>query len=973
MPLTLVIGPANAGKAGEVLGAFRALADRDPFLVVPTAADALHYERELAAGGALIGGRVGTFDAFVAELARRVGTPESALGEVRRERAVAAAIRDAGLRALAPSARAPGFLRAALRLEEELGRERVTPQRLRQALDAWAGRRGRRAAHARDVAAIHAAYVARLERAGRVDAAGRAWRALDALRSEPARWSSTPVLFYGFDDLTAPQRDAVETLARRAETDVWVSLPYERGRAAFADRAGLAEDLLAVADRVVERPPDNGRSAPALNHLERGLYEREAGKVESGDEIRLLESGGERAEMEQLGAQVLELLRAGTPAEEIAVVFRSPASYAPLLEEVFGAYGIAYAQRRAVPLLHTALGAGLAGLARCACEPRAAGAADLLAWLRAPGAGSDPDRLDRVEATLLRAGESSLRAARREWEREGAPLPRALERARDAAAAGGAAFAAGLRAEARGLLAAGVRGPFDRGEATDAAALRAADTALAELERIGELEAAEVLEAFGHVEAVLDPGTPRPGAVFVADPLAIRGRRFRALLLGGLQDDEFPRAAPGEPFLGDDERRELALASGLVLPRRYGARDAERHLFYGCVSRPTERLVLSWRSSTEEGGPAQKSYLVEEVVRLCGDGLLERRRRRLLSDVTWTPDRAPTELERLRAAAARGPRVADRGLAALPPSAAARLRQRDAISPGALERYWACPASWLVADELRPNALEPGAEPLERGRLVHAVLETTMSGLRAAQGGPAAVTGANLDEALALADRALADLAPGHRLATTRAGTEGRLRAIRASIAACLRQEAHSGLPWAAEHVEWKFGMAGEPDSAPAIEVGDGVRIHGRVDRIDRDGAGGGAVVRDYKTGMPQSSWSVAGWEPGRRLQVALYMLAVREALGEPLAGGVYEPVRAGERPRGIVLETPAASEAAAALALYGSDLATGDQIAERLEWARATAARLGSALLGGELEPLPHTCGVGRGCAYPGICRSGG
>jgi len=973
VPLTLVIGPANAGKAGELLGALRALADRDPFLVVPTAADALHYERELAAGGALIGGRVGTFDAFARELARRVGTPESALGEVQRERVVAAAIRDAGLRALAPSARAPGFLRAALRLEEELGRERVTPQRLRAALAAWAGRRGRRAAHARDVAAIHAAYVARLERTGRVDAAGRAWRALDALRAEPARWGSTPVLFYGFDDLTAPQRDAVETLAARAEAQVWVSLPYERGRAAFADRAGLAEDLLAVADRVVERPPVAHHQAPALHHLERGLYERGAGRVEAGEAVRLLESGGERAEMEQLGAEVLELLRAGTPADEIAVVFRSPASYAPLLEEVFAAYGVPYAQRRAVPLPDTALGAGLAGLARCACEPRAAGAADLLAWLRAPGAGSDPDRLDRSEAALLRAGETGLGAARRAWERGGSRLPGALERMREAAATGGTAFAAGLRAEARGLLAAGVRGPLDAGEAADAAALRAADAALAELERVGELAPAEVLEALGRVDAVLDPGTPRPGAVLVADPLAIRGRRFRALLLGGLQDDEFPRAASGEPFLGDEERRELALASGLVLPRRDGARDAERHLFYGCVSRPTERLVLSWRSSTEEGGPAQPSYLLEEVVRLCADGLHERRRVRLLSDVTWPPDRAPTEAERLRAAAARGPRVADRPLAAMPPAAAARLRQRDAISPSALERYWSCPASWLVADELRPQALEPGAEPLERGSLVHKALERAMNALRAERGGPAAVTPATLDDALAHADRALTELAPAHRLAPTRAGTEGALRAIRASIGACLRQEARSGLPWAVEHVEWKFGMAGEPDSAPALEVGDGVRVHGRVDRIDRDAAGGGAVVRDYKTGMAQTSWSVAGWESDRRLQVALYMLAVREVLGEAPAGGVYEPVRGDERPRGLVLETDPASAAVAGRALFRTDLAPAGEIAERLDRAAATAAGLGRALLAGELGSSPHTCGQGRGCRYPGICRSGG
>ena len=43
MPLTLVLGPANSAKAGEVLGAFAAAANRGAILVVPTAVDADHF------------------------------------------------------------------------------------------------------------------------------------------------------------------------------------------------------------------------------------------------------------------------------------------------------------------------------------------------------------------------------------------------------------------------------------------------------------------------------------------------------------------------------------------------------------------------------------------------------------------------------------------------------------------------------------------------------------------------------------------------------------------------------------------------------------------------------------------------------------------------------------------------------------------------------------------------------------------
>ena len=48
MPLTLVLGPANSAKAGEVLGAYAAAAHRGALLVVPTARMREHYARELA-------------------------------------------------------------------------------------------------------------------------------------------------------------------------------------------------------------------------------------------------------------------------------------------------------------------------------------------------------------------------------------------------------------------------------------------------------------------------------------------------------------------------------------------------------------------------------------------------------------------------------------------------------------------------------------------------------------------------------------------------------------------------------------------------------------------------------------------------------------------------------------------------------------------------------------------------------------
>src|SRR3954453_17443292 len=61
MSLTLVTGPANAAKAGYVLERLREVLHREPLLVVPTAADVAHYQRELAAGGVVFGAEGLTF------------------------------------------------------------------------------------------------------------------------------------------------------------------------------------------------------------------------------------------------------------------------------------------------------------------------------------------------------------------------------------------------------------------------------------------------------------------------------------------------------------------------------------------------------------------------------------------------------------------------------------------------------------------------------------------------------------------------------------------------------------------------------------------------------------------------------------------------------------------------------------------------------------------------------------------------
>src|SRR5947209_17802930 len=229
MPLTLVLGPANSAKAGEVLGAYSGAAQRDALLVVPTVADVRHYTRELADQGCVMAA-VMTVTGLAEEIARRASYYERRLTRIQRERALERAVQTARLQVLAEAAATKGFPAAAGELVAELERALVSPARFAQAIRKWGEEDERRSGLARDIGSLYLAYADELERLGRVDGELFLWRALDALRDTPGAWGATPVFFYGFDDLTALEQDAIETLARPAGAEVTVSLTYEAGR-----------------------------------------------------------------------------------------------------------------------------------------------------------------------------------------------------------------------------------------------------------------------------------------------------------------------------------------------------------------------------------------------------------------------------------------------------------------------------------------------------------------------------------------------------------------------------------------------------------------------------------------------------------------------------------------------------------------------------------------------------------------------
>ena len=215
--------------------------------------------------------------------------------------------------------------------------------------------------------------------------------------------------------------------------------------------------------------------------------------------------------------------------------------------------------------------------------------------------------------------------------------------------------------------------------------------------------------------------------------------------------------------------------------------DRERYLFYVCCSRAERLLVLSSRSSDEEGNPQPQSFFVEDVRDLLAPG--PPTRERSLSDVTWSPEDAPTAAELERALAVAGPRPEQQLPGALSSAPLLeRLGAREAVSAGALERFADCPVKWLVEDLLRPDELVPDPEAMVRGQYAHSVLQRTFERLRE-ETGARRVTPANLAaaerillEELREQQRELPDLAQADPRAGRRA--PARVRPAAASCAA---------------------------------------------------------------------------------------------------------------------------------------------------------------------------------------------
>ena len=890
--LSLVVGPAHAGKVALLLERYLSLLDLDPWLIVPNQAEVEVVERALVAtSGGLLAGTVGTFDRLFESLATSDGHGRPVVGEAARRTLVRRALADGDEQV---ARRFPGYGEALVDVFAELEGSLLEPDQLAEPLRS-----------------VVRGYRAELERHGLWDRGALRRRALERLSGELGAWAANPVLAYGFEDLTSAEWRLLETLSARAE--VHVSIPYEPGRPAYASLARTVESLSRIAADVVELPAGaQTYLPPPLAHLERSLFDDAADQVPLDGSVRFLEGAGLRATLELVAEEILGLVRSGTAPEEIGVVCPAVDGYRATMRAVFASAGIPVSIEARESLRATPLGQSLLSLLRFAWgngeRPQ------LYGHLRSPYSGIPRRDVDWLEGQLRGRG---VRTRERTVEvttelRAGRPLETLDLATREGPAP----------AIARRLIEVMVRSAHGLGNPSIALAaradLRARDAvvrALDELEAVtqpgAEPSRSDVLGALERV--TVRDGRPRePGRVAVLDLRRARTRRFDAVFVLGLEQGVLPRRGRPSPFLDDAERKRLDEEGDARLVRPDTA-SRDRYLFLTACTRPRRRLTLVREAVSDDGTPREPSPFWDSVRALYDENDVRRYTlRRALSAHTRELEAAPTERERLRALAVLD--VADREAAgALARAndwerrlqrartafvrsnlvtgerARALLGSREAWSVSDLERMASCSAAWFFERYLRPGPIDRSIDRMLRGSVLHVALQRFYQALPSEIPGAERVTAANVEQAVELVRRCVTQaVATGVRLDTD----ELERRELESGLQRDLEQLVRQAATWESSYVPRRLEVSFKHELEP------GTVISGKIDRVDGDMMSARGMVIDYKSGSASSATDI---ERRKLLQIPLYMLVLREQLGLEAMGGIYVPIGASKRPRGML------------------------------------------------------------------------
>jgi ATP-dependent helicase/nuclease subunit B len=944
----LLLAPAGHGKTERIIQRIRQVLAEDllepVIVIVPNSIQANNFRKRLSASGGALGVEVHTFHTLYAELLTRAGRPIPLLLEPVRIRLLRFIVGDlcergemihyAALRAK------PGFIAGLRDAIEELKRARIFPDHFSASVKGMGAR-------LEEIALVYSAYQDWLQKQNWADNEGRGWLTAIALEENTSLGATTRLLCVtGFDEFNPTQLAVLALLANRAkETLITLTGDLQHPTRVAHHRFHRAGHTLTSALGIQPQAMDaTSMLSGGIASVEAGLFDgSQTSEVSETSEVSFMECQTRAVEARAaLRWAKARIMRDGLKLTDVAILARDIEPYRPFLEEVAEEFGI--------PL-------GITGGRSLSENPAVAALLTLLslpaddwkrrAWVdswRNPYFDFSELGIDTESAALLdeisRTGRvvqglSQWREAFELWEkrkvmefeddlpstestfsrRSSIQRQETLEAAFNSfvdlltppSRASMKEFVAFVESivgddtalltefslkENNGLNIVGCARENALTAERDVSALRAFKDVLRGLvmtESVLGVDSISYADFYNDLRGAVDAASftvANETSVFAASVLDGRGLSFEAVVLMGLSEGEFPKQEREDIFLCESDRAALR-ERGLPLETKLHGDEAT--FFYQAVTRGCQRLLLTRPYLAEDGQAWEASPFWEEVgrlngnqqpVRLRGD-VWELNSAEAASMVEWVESARVFDIhiqhgmETLRARMS--PKAQGMYEGALF-DLSERFDAAHGWSASRLESYGTCPFEFYVAYAL---GLEPREEAEEGfdvrvlGSMLHRILEDAYGG------------GVELADAARKAFASAPD-EYGFRPTALWEQQKAELTRLLEKTIAALNKISQGYAP---KKLEARFGM-GEPSLVVQTSAGE-VRLHGYIDRLDLAPDGSLRVI-DYKAGG--AAITSNHLKEGRRLQLPIYALAARDALGlGEISGGFYWHIQKAE------------------------------------------------------------------------------
>ena len=294
------------------------------------------------------------------------------------------------------------------------------------------------------------------------------------------------------------------------------------------------------------------------------------------------------------------------------------------------------------------------------------------------------------------------------------------------------------------------------------------------------------------------------------------------------------------------------------------------------------------------------------------------------------------------------------------------LAARTTFGVTELERFADCSSAWLFEREIAPKTIDAEADAMLRGQIAHTALHRFYAGLPK-EVGTERVEAGRLDDALRFLRLCLDEaLRTGVRVDLTDLQRAELAQSLWRDLEGFVRSEVELDLPLVPRRFEVSFGRErSAPELQRGLDLGDGLRLSGQIDRVDVDPLSARGIVQDYKSG--KSAHSARQIDSELRLQIPLYMLVLRDLVGiEPL-GGLYRALSGARAARGL-LRADARNDVVRGFA--GNDYLGEDDFWAAVEMARTRAHDYALRIRAGDVRHDPKGGECPSWCDLWTMCR---